>query len=102
KPPSDDAYTPALHDALPISDRTSTVEMKLDGKKVSGTATAPSGEYPFIGEFVDGKLSFTMDYQNLKIVFAGALKDDGTLAGTMEDRKSTRLNSSHQIISYAV
>src|SRR5258708_24708237 len=27
---------------------------------------------------------------------------DGSLAGALTDRKSTRLNSSHQIISYAV
>src|SRR5207244_10934735 len=31
-----------------------------------------------------------------------ALQRDGNLRVTIEDRKSTRLNSSHQIISYAV
>lgn len=65
-------------------DRTSTLEIKLDGKKVSGTTTAPSGEYPLVGELADGKLSFSMEYQNLKLVFTGALKDDGTLAGTVD------------------
>src|SRR5207244_2104836 len=30
------------------------------------------------------------------------VKDDSQLAASLEDRKSTRLNSSHQIISYAV
>src|SRR5258708_10341493 len=32
----------------------------------------------------------------------GKLFDDQSLQEMMEDRKSTRLNSSHQIISYAV
>ncbi len=39
------------------------------------------------GEFVDGKLSFAIsfDSQNgpLQVAFSGALKDDGTLAGTL-------------------
>jgi len=66
------------------ADRVSTLDLKLDGPKVSGTCTAPSGEFPIKGELVDGKLTFTMDYQNLKLVFTGGLKDDGALAGTME------------------
>lgn len=66
-------------------ERTSTVDFKLDGRKVSGTAIDSTGtEYAISGELTDRKLTFTVDYQNLKLVFAGALRDDGSLAGTMD------------------
>lgn len=66
------------------ADRVSTLEIKLDGKKVSGTLTPPSGEYPIVGEFSDGTLRFTSQYRDLVLNFTGALKDDGTLAGTLD------------------
>jgi hypothetical protein len=89
-PPADAALTAAVAGKWKMtvdvesSDRTSTLDIKLDGNKVSGTCTAPSGEFPLSGELTDGKLTFTMNYQNLKLMFSGGLKDDGTLAGTMD------------------
>jgi hypothetical protein len=65
-------------------DRTSLCDLKLDGKKLSGTCTATSGDYPVTGEFDGAKLTFSIDYQTFKLAFTGGFKDDGTLAGTMD------------------
>lgn len=66
------------------ADRVSTLEIKLDGNKISGAIRPPSGEYPFAGELTDGKLRFTAPYRDLTLKFEGALKDNGTLAGTVD------------------
>src|SRR5258708_24351514 len=66
-------YTLSLHDALPISQ-----------KKVSGT-------------FKRSKLQHLLGWR-VPDTFFGAKPQVHALT----DRKSTRLNSSHQIISYAV
>jgi len=64
-----------------------TLDIKLDGKKVTGTAGSPQGSIPISGEYADGKLKFELTYPtnngDIQIVFTGALKSDGTLAGTM-------------------
>src|SRR3712207_6940530 len=65
-------YTLSLHDALPIYERFSGGDARLD---------------------------LTWEVDDLE---AFALAPDGTLVGTLSDRKSTRLNSSHANISYAV
>ena len=67
---------------------TSDLEIKLDGKKVTGTVNnADRGSAPITGEYADGKLTFSLTMQGsggaLDISFTGALKADGTLAGTM-------------------
>src|SRR2546429_6052584 len=70
-------YTLSLHDALPISARGTGSEetrMKRDAALTPGAKKAGSGEYVF-------------DFNRL---------------GQIIDRKSTRLNSSHGYISYAV
>src|SRR5262245_14425912 len=36
----------------------STLDMKLDGKKVTGTMASQMGETPIEGEFAEGKLKF--------------------------------------------
>ena len=63
------------------------LELKVDGKKVTGTLSSPQGEVAVAGEFADNKLTFSINVQNnggdMKIDFAGTLKADGTLAGTM-------------------
>jgi hypothetical protein len=67
------------------SDGPSTLEIKLDGTKVTGTIVGPSGTYAVAGTYVDGKLVFAMDYQGqLTITFTGKLLEDGSLAGTMD------------------
>src|SRR5258708_19148386 len=66
-------YTLSLHDALPIS-------WKLNAGPVRATWVVTSSAMPRrIGT-----------------------KATGTISSASKDRKSTRLNSSHQIISYAV
>jgi hypothetical protein len=66
----------------------STLALKLDGKKVTGTMASQLGETAVEGEFAEGKLKFWLTVQsnngNIEIVFNGAFKDDGSLAGTME------------------
>ena len=66
----------------------STLDMKLDGKKVTGTMASQMGETPIAGEFADGKLKFSITVQTnnggIDVVFNGAFKDDGSLAGTMD------------------
>ena len=65
-----------------------TLVIKLDGKKVTGTMTGPSGEIPHEGEFVDGKLTTAISIQgnggSMNITFTGGLKEDGTMAGTFD------------------
>ena len=64
-----------------------TLDLKVDGKKLTGTITGPQGDAPLTGELADNKLTFSINVQtnngNMKIDFAGTLKADGTLAGTM-------------------
>ena len=66
----------------------STLDMKLDGKKVTGTMASQMGESPVAGEFADGKLRFSITIQTnsggLEVVFSGAFKEDGSLAGTLD------------------
>ena len=66
------------------NDQTSTLELKIDSGKVSGTATTASGQYAIAGELKEGKLTFGMEYQNLHLAFNGALNDKGMLEGTMD------------------
>src|SRR5205085_8252943 len=94
-------YTLSLHDALPILRKLSDDKTAFSGeyatvsnlvlKRDAATFTLRSGEIYFLTP-VDGKTSGA--------VFFG----DGEISMTppVEDRKSTRLNSSHSQISYAV
>ena len=65
-----------------------TLVIKLDGKKVTGTMASQQGETPLEGEFADGKVKWSIVFQGgggeMNITFNGALKDDGTLAGTFD------------------
>src|SRR5438034_3952226 len=71
-------YTLSLHDALPICDSGNNVYGALDGGPVA------DGQWHHVAFVVDAA--------------GGRLYLDGTT----KDRKSTRLNSSHTVISYAV
>lgn len=72
----------------PQGTQTVTLVIKLDGKKVTGTMTGPSGEIPHEGEFVDGKLTTAISIQgnggSMNITFTGGLKEDGSMAGTFD------------------
>ena len=66
----------------------SRLDLKLDGRKLTGTVASDMGETTLAGEFADGKLSFSITMQSsggdVKIGFSGAFKDDGSLAGTLD------------------
>ena len=65
-------------------DREGTIDFKLDGKKLAVTLATTSGTYTTTGEWSEGKLTFSIEYQNLVIAFSGEAEPDGTLAGTMD------------------
>src|SRR5207253_10850851 len=79
-PPTTEIYTLSLHDALPISNEL----------PAGSVVTIEPGVYlPGIG--------------GVRIEDMVEVRDDGcAVVGVTEDRKSTRLNSSHVAISYAV
>src|SRR5437879_10109553 len=77
-PTTTDIYTLSLHDALPISDAFNR-KFGNDYAQVA-TVARPSGKKPELRR----------------------TGEDGQFANSREDRKSTRLNSSHRCISYAV
>jgi hypothetical protein len=70
----------------PQGTMTNTMDLKLDGKNVTGTITSQMGTNELVGEFTDGKLTFNMSVDtpngSLQIAWSGAFKDDGTLSGT--------------------
>ena len=72
----------------PSGSRASTLDLKVDGKKVTGTMASEMGETPVAGEYADGKLTFSITIdaggQQLTLAFVGAFKADGTIAGTID------------------
>jgi hypothetical protein len=70
----------------PQGSMANTLEIKLDGKKVTGSLTSQMGTAAIEGEFADGKLAFSMMFEspngNFQIGWSGVLKADGTMAGT--------------------
>jgi len=66
------------------------LDIKLTDKKVTGTLSGPGGELPIAGEFADGTLKFSIDYQGqFTIAFVGTFKDDDTMTGTMDFGKGS-------------
>ena len=67
---------------------TSALDMKVDGKKVTGTISSDRGAGPVQGEFADGKLVLKMTFDGpsgqIEIGITGAMKEDGTLAGMLD------------------
>lgn len=72
----------------PQGARNSTLDLKLDGKKVTGTMASEMGETPVTGEYAEGKLTFSITIdaggQQLALTFIGASKADGTIVGTLD------------------
>ena len=68
--------------------RTSTLDMKVEGVKVSGTINSELGEAQIAGEYAEGKLKFgfSMDANGtpIQVGFVGTLQKDGSLAGTLD------------------
>ena len=65
-----------------------TLDLKLDGKKISGTVSSQQGESPISGELVDGKVTFTLAYNSpngaINIACTATQKPDDTLEGNMD------------------
>ncbi len=65
----------------------SLLEMKLEGKKITGTITSPQGAAPLEGEFADSKLTFSIAFDSpngsMNIAFSATFKDDA-LTGTLD------------------
>src|SRR5207253_9030697 len=99
-PPPPHIYTLSLHDALPISQVGTTTDI------ITGTVTGPDSQ-PLAGALVQAtSLETQVSRQRttdargrFTIVFP---EGGGQYQLTVRDRKSTRLNSSHVAISYAV
>jgi hypothetical protein len=68
----------------PHGKMTIPLDIKLDGRKVTGTfSSEQTGPAPLTGEYIDGKLSFTVDGAAGELTFIGKLKDKDTLVGDL-------------------
>jgi len=65
----------------------SVLDVKIDGKKVTGTLTGDNGAMPVQGEFADNKLMLTFSFDSANgavgVTFNATLKDD-VLTGTAD------------------
>src|SRR5256885_13248405 len=77
------------------------VEDAFGARDESLTRTIPKGEFP-PGVKVGGQLRGTDDQGQPQIYHVVKIKGPVVLLDGNQDRKSTRLNSSHLVISYAV
>jgi hypothetical protein len=59
-----------------------TLQIKLEGEKVSGQISSAQGGGPISGTWADGKLSVSFDYNGSAMEMTGALRD-GALSGEM-------------------
>ena len=64
-----------------------SLDLKVEGEKVTGTLSSPQGDVAVAGKFADNKLALTMSFQGnngeMTLTLAGTLKADGTMAGTL-------------------
>src|SRR5205807_7301428 len=96
-PAHPEIYTLSLHDALPISERPGEGEAQLPGPVASRAPSAPPEDRPWRAEEEGGKKT------GAKGRPAAVPGERGSARRlSLRDRKSTRLNSSHLVISYAV
>src|SRR5206468_12456123 len=102
-PPPPPAPSPlSLHDALPISYGTNNefgFDYLRDNMKYSLGAMVQRGHHFAIVDEVD---SILIDEARTPLIISGPSEESTELYSRAEDRKSTRLNSSHDQISYAV
>src|SRR5699024_12822441 len=86
----------SLHDALPISGHHARNQMNRQFGLSGNTPKAVADTHAW-----NGVLPSTPTHR-VRPEFAGVAMPDLTISSTLQDRKSTRLNSSHVSISYAV
>src|SRR5205807_4180001 len=87
-------YTLSLHDALPIFVVHQTTDFGMAEKKILGDGVVTGHGR------IDGRLVYLFSHDFT--TFGGSLGEMFARKVTKIDRKSTRLNSSHLVISYAV
>src|SRR5205807_7822882 len=96
-PATTDIYTLSLHDALPISfSIAATAPQGTQNISVSNAGTSSDNSAAF--EVTPAGTALPVNYHLTSASDLGG----GVALGLGEDRKSTRLNSSHLVISYAV
>lgn len=65
-----------------------TIDIKLDAKKVSGTISSQMGDAPIAGEWIDGKLTFSMTMNGgggaMELWFTATLKDADNMTGEID------------------
>src|SRR5205085_7523967 len=93
-------FTLSLHDALPISVNASSVSGNVEVGEIAGTVSAKSVSGNVQVEIVKLDSSGNMDFStvsgNVSVSVPGSLDAEVELSAMSgEDRKSTRLNSSH-------
>src|SRR5205807_7919371 len=92
-------YPLSLHDALPIFQLTTD-----EGLTGLGEATTSNRDEAVVAYLEGARHRHVLgsDPFNLEDLWARVYRGDFVRSGTIADRKSTRLNSSHLVISYAV
>ena len=64
------------------------IDVKVDGKKVTGTISSQMGEAPIAGEWVDGVLTFSMTMNgnggSMELWFTAKLKDADNMTGEID------------------
>src|SRR5207253_8118234 len=91
-------YTLSLHDALPICELLTKAHGEIDSFRFDGASASAA-------EVLDECRTFGLMRQQKLVIVDNAdalLKSPEDVEGAAPDRKSTRLNSSHVAISYAV
>src|SRR5437762_9073812 len=91
---STDLYTLSLHDALPIFDKITKI-----GRETPGILnTVEFAGFTLFGGNLPNTAAVFLPFKE----FSERTSRDEKLPAILADRKSTRLNSSHRCISYAV
>ena len=64
------------------------IDVKIDGKKVTGTISSQMGDAPIAGEWVDGVLTFSMTMNggggSMELWFTAKLKDADNMTGEID------------------
>src|SRR5690606_41417154 len=97
-PPASQSYPLSLHDALPISYCGQNKDKVIDSRETDGAASIRRRRQCLHC----GKRFTTYEHVESTTRLSVIKKDGSRVPYDRQDRKSTRLNSSHAKISYAV
>src|SRR5205807_10536523 len=100
-PPTTTLYTLSLHDALPIYDGLWTQQLYGKAQRLLGPVHGAVGNVHALLQ-VESAWSESLRRETAELLAREAIVEDGLANWPAVDRKSTRLNSSHLVISYAV